>query len=183
MDKAALRRAIRDQKRAMTQAQIEGTSRLLAQKLRAHPAYQQAKSLYGYLSYNQEVRTAPILEAALQDGKRVAVPKVFDGGKTMRFLWLDDLTAVAPGYCAIPEPIADGPEADDPTALVLMPGLAFDKDGRRLGYGGGFYDAFLAAHPGHPTVALCYGFQMVEGLETDPHDMPVDDVLWQEVVG
>ena len=44
-------------------------------------------------------------------------------------------------------------------------------------------DAFLAAHPGHPTVALCYGFQMVEGLETDPHDMPVDDVLWQEVVG
>ena len=88
MDKAALRRAIRDQKRAMTQAQIEETSFLLAQKLRAHPAYQQAKSLYGYLSYNQEVRTAPILEAAHRDGKRVAVPKVFDGGKTMRFLWL-----------------------------------------------------------------------------------------------
>lgn len=183
MDKAALRRRIRDQKRAMTEAQIEKTSLLLAEKLRSHPMYQQARSLYAYLSYNQEVRTGPILQMARADGKRVAVPKVFDGGKTMRFLWLDDLTAVAPGYCRIPEPIADGPEADDDHALVLMPGLAFDKTGRRLGYGGGFYDAFLAAHPGHPTVALCYGFQMVDGLETEAHDIPVDAVLWQEVVG
>lgn len=183
MDKAALRRMIRDQKRAMTEAQIEQTSLLLAQKLRAHPMYQQARSLYAYLSYNQEVRTRPILEMALADGKRVAVPKVFEQGTTMRFLWLDDLNAVAPGYCKIPEPIADGPEADDETALVLMPGLAFDETGKRLGYGGGFYDSFLAAHPGHPTVALCFGFQMMDSLETEAHDIPVDAVLWQEVVG
>lgn len=183
MDKAALRRMIRDQKRAMTEAQIAQTSLLLAQKLRAHPLYRQARSLYAYLSYNQEVRTAPILAMARADGKRVAVPKVFDNGTTMRFLWLDNPAAVAPGYCNIPEPIADGPEADDETALVLMPGLAFDKTGNRLGYGGGFYDGFLASHPGHPTVALCFGFQMVDSLETEAHDIPVDAVLWQEVVG
>lgn len=181
MDKTALRRQIRAQKQAMTPAEIEKTSALLAEKLRAHPVYQQAKSLYGYLSYNQEVRTLPILQAAIADGKRVAVPKVF--GKEMRFLWLDDLSAIAPGYCGIPEPVADAPEADDETALVLLPGLAFDVQGHRVGYGGGFYDQFLAKEPNHPTVALCYGFQMVEGLETDPHDMPVDAVLWQEVVG
>ena len=70
MDKAALRRMIRDKKRAMTEAQIDKTSLLLAQKLRAHPMYQQARSLYAYLSYNQEVRTRPILEMAIADGKR-----------------------------------------------------------------------------------------------------------------
>lgn len=112
-------------------------------------------------------------------GKRVAVPKVY--GDTMKFLWLDDLSAVAPGAYNIPEPIADGPEADDETALVLMPGLAFDPEGHRCGYGGGFYDKFLAAHPTHPTLALCYGFQMFDHLETDDYDIPVDAVISAEV--
>ena len=95
MDKQALRAEIRAKKRAMTPAQIEAASGRLAELLFAHPAYQAAKSLYGYLSYNQEVRTAKILQQAQKDGKRVAVPKVF--GDEMRFLWLDDLSAVAPG--------------------------------------------------------------------------------------
>ena len=112
---------------------------------------------------------------AQQDGKRVAVPKVF--GDEMKFLWLDDLNAVAPGAYNIPEPIADGPEADDETALVLMPGLAFDPEGHRLGYGGGFYDKFLAAEPDHPTLALCYDFQMLPHLDTESYDIPVDRVL------
>ena len=76
----------------------------------------------------------------------------------------------------IPEPVDDGPEADDPAALVLMPGLAFDPQGHRLGYGGGFYDRFLAAEP-HPTIALCYAFQLLPRLETEAHDIPVDAVL------
>ena len=82
------------------------------------------------------------------------------------------------GYCGIPEPIADEPVADDKTALVLMPGLAFDPQGHRMGYGGGFYDKFLEKEPNHPTIALCYGFQMLEHLETEAHDIPVDTVLW-----
>ena len=70
------------------------------------------------------------------------------------------------------------PVADDKTALVLMPGMAFTKDGKRMGYGGGFYDKFLAAEPDHPTVALCYDFQMVEDLPNEDYDIPVDCVLW-----
>jgi len=81
-----------------------------------------------------------------------------------------------PGAYGIPEPVDDGPEADDPAALVLMPGLAFDPQGHRLGYGGGFYDRFLAAEP-HPTIALCYAFQLLPRLETEAHDIPVDAVL------
>ena len=178
MDKKALRAQMREKKRALSARQIERASALLAQQLFAHPAYRAARSIYGYLSYNQEVRTLPILEQAQRDGKRVAVPKVF--GDEMKFLWLDDLTAIAPGAYNIPEPIADEPTADDETALVLMPGIAFDPAGHRCGYGGGFYDKYLAAHSQHPTLALCYGFQMLRHLDTDAHDIPVDFVLSQD---
>ena len=95
----------------------------------------------------------------------------------MRFLWIDGLDKIAPGAYNIPEPIADEPVANDLTALVLMPGLAFDPEGHRLGYGGGFYDRYLAEQPDHPLVALCYGFQMMEHLETEVHDIPVDLVI------
>ncbi len=178
MDKKELRRAISARKKAMSPAEIERCSEELSEKLFALPAYQRAAALYGYLSYNQEVRTMPILQRALADGKRVAVPKVF--GDRMEFIWLEDLSALADGYCHIPEPIADGPIADDPAALVLMPGLAFDRSGNRMGYGGGFYDKYLAAHPGHPTVALCYGFQVVGHLSCEAHDIPVDNLLWSD---
>ena len=154
MDKQALRAEIRAKKRAMTPAQIEAASGRLAELLFAHPAYRAAKSLYGYLSYNQEVF-----------------------GDEMRFLWLDDLSAVAPGAYNIPEPVADTPVADDETALVLMPGLAFDPDGHRCGYGGGFYDKYLAAHRQHVTLALCYDFQMFAHLDVDNYDIPVQYVL------
>ena len=178
MDKAKLRSEVRAKKRALTLEQIEGASRNLLEQFRACPQYQKAKSIYGYLPYNQEVRTVPILAQAQRDGKRVAVPKVY--GDTMRFLWLDDLSAVAPGAFGIPEPAADGPEAEDPEALVLMPGLAFDREGHRCGYGGGFYDKFLASEH-HPTVALCYDFQVYDRLETEEFDIPVDLVLWAPI--
>ena len=181
MDKKALRAEIKAKKLAMTDAQVEQTSAALAQQLFAHPAYQQTKNLFAYISYNQEVRTLPILEQAQKDGKRIAVPKVLND--TMIFLWLDDLTAVEPGYKGIPEPPYDGPEAIDEEALMLMPGLAFDPSGKRCGYGGGFYDRYLQLHPGHPKLALCYDFQMFDRLQTDTHDIPVDYVLWQEVCG
>ena len=96
----------------------------------------------------------------------------------MKFIYLTDLNRVEKGYAGIPEPMDDEPIADDPTALVLMPGLAFDREGHRIGYGGGFYDKFLAEEPNHPTVALCYQFQMLEKLETEEFDVPVDRVLW-----
>ena len=176
MDKKELRRSIRERKRAMTEEEIVSRSEKLAELFYASDAYKNAKTIYGYLPYNQEVRTVPMLEQALRDGKRVAVPKCY--GDEMKFIFMDDLTKVEKGYANIPEPIADEPVADDTTALVLMPGLAFDPQGHRCGYGGGFYDKFLAAEPNHPTLALCYEFQMLPHLETESHDIPVDYVLW-----
>ena len=176
MNKTELRQMIRAKKRAMTLAEIEEKSEALGRLFRESEAYQNARTIYGYLPYNQEVRTVAMLEQAMADGKRVAVPKCY--GDEMRFIFMDDLSLVAPGYANIPEPVADGPIADDETALVLMPGLAFDKEGHRIGYGGGFYDKFLAAEPHHPTLALCYDFQMQDHVETQEFDVPVDTVLW-----
>ena len=176
MDKKALRADIREQKRAMSAQQIESLSAALAEKFYMTEQYKNAKSVYGYLPYNQEVRTVPILERALADGKTVAVPKVIDD--QMIFVVMDDLSKVEKGYAGIPEPVANGPVANDPEALVLMPGLAFDPQGHRIGYGGGFYDRFLEKEPNHPTVALCYSFQVFQKLETQEHDIPVDLVLW-----
>ena len=176
MNKQELRASIRARKRAMTEEEIVTRSEKLAQLFLNSEAYRNAKTIYGYLPYNQEVRTVPMLEQALRDGKRVAVPKCY--GDEMKFLFMEDLSKVEKGYANIPEPIADGPVADDETALVLMPGLAFDPQGHRIGYGGGFYDKFLAAEPGHPTLALCYEFQMLDHLETEEFDIPVDTVLW-----
>lgn len=176
LDKKELRRTIRERKRAMTEEEIVSRSEKLAQLFADSEAYKNAKTIYGYLPYNQEVRTVPMLERAMADGKRVAVPKCY--GDEMKFIYMEDLTQVEKGYAGIPEPISDGPVADDETALVLMPGLAFDTEGHRCGYGGGFYDKFLSAEPGHPTLALCYEFQMLPHLETEAHDIPVDHVLW-----
>lgn len=176
MDKTGLRKQIREQKRQMTPEQIDTASERLAELFFATEYYRNARTIYGYLPYNQEVRTVPILRRALQDGKRVAVPKVY--GDEMRFIYMDDLALVENGYAGIPEPVADEPVAEDTTALVLMPGLAFDRQGHRIGYGGGFYDRFLARETDHPTVALCYGFQMLDRLDTEEFDVPVDCVLW-----
>ena len=176
MNKKEMRAIIRAQKRAMTEEQMQEKSRRLGDLFCRSELYRNAKTIYGYLPYNQEVRTTSMLRRALADGKQVAVPKVY--GDTMRFILLTDMEQVEKGYCGIPEPIADGPVARDETALVLMPGLAFDRQGHRLGYGGGFYDKFLQEEPHHPTLALCYDFQMLPHLDTQAHDVPVDCVLW-----
>ena len=176
MDKKALRREIGAKKRALSAAEIEARSAILADKLYATGQYRQARSLYAYLSFNQEVRTDPIIQRAWADGKRVAVPKVV--GDEMVFIWIDSFDNLAPqGAFNITEPIENGPVASDETALILMPGLAFDPQGHRVGYGGGFYDRYLAAQPHHPTVALCYDFQLYDHLDVDDFDVPVDVVI------
>ena len=176
MDKKALRREIGAKKGALNPEQIENRSAILADKLYKTSQYRDCTSLYAYLSFNQEVRTNPIIQRAWAEGKRVAVPKVV--GDEMVFIWIDSFDNLAPqGAFHIMEPIENGPVAADESALILMPGLAFDPEGHRVGYGGGFYDRYLAAQPCHPTVALCYDFQLYDHLDVEDHDVLVDVVI------
>ncbi len=177
MDKDSLRQEMLGRRREMREEEIAAASDDLARQLFVHPLYRAAKTLYVYLSANQEVRTDEIIRQARQDGKLVAAPKVC--GSELRFIFLDESVRLQAGSFGILEP-AGGQEADDPTALVLLPGLAFDRLGRRLGYGGGYYDRFLARETEHLTLALCYGFQLVDELPAEPHDVRADAVLAAE---
>jgi len=94
MGKDMLRNEIRSCKREMTEAQILSASLRLADMLFETSQYQEARTIYLYLPYNQEVRTIPILQRALQEGKRVAVPKVY--GKEMKFIYINGMEDVAP---------------------------------------------------------------------------------------
>ena len=171
-----MRKVIRQKKKAMTPEEIESRSQALGRLFYASQVYQDARTIYFYLPYNQEVRTVPMILKALEDGKKVAVPKVY--GDEMKFIEIENMDGIEEGYMGIPEPKADGPVAEDRTALILMPGLAFDREGHRIGYGGGFYDKFLSREPDHPTVALCYEFQMLPHVDTEAFDIPVDLVLF-----
>ena len=175
MNKQQLRAAIRTRKQAMSPEEISRRSRHLCAMVRETDAYQQSKTIYGYLPFNQEVDLSFLLLQALAEGKQVALPKCY--GKDMRFILVTGLTQVRHTPFGVPEPAADGPVASDKTGLVIVPGLLFDRRGYRIGYGGGYYDRFLCQEPDHPTIGLCYDFQLTDRLEADAHDVPVDLVF------
>ena len=166
-------RALAKTRRAELDMQAVGCG--MARALFALPCWAAADTVLAFAAMPDEPDTAAILRQALADGKRLLLPRVRSRTE-MDWVEIPSLSLLQPGAYGIPEPVDDGPEADDPAALVLMPGLAFDPQGHRLGYGGGFYDRFLAAEP-HPTIALCYAFQLLPRLETEAHDIPVDAVL------
>ena len=173
--KRELRAAVRQQKKAMTPEDIAFRSKSLCRKVLHTKEYRAAATVYGYLPFNQEVDLLPLLRQAMADGKQVALPKCF--GKEMRFILITDLSRIQPGAIGAPEPLDDSPVASDPSALVIVPGLVFDRQGNRIGYGGGYYDRFLRAEPDHPTIGLCYDFQLMEQLEAEAHDIPVNTVF------
>ena len=173
--KQSLRAQMRQQKKRMPLEEIAEKSNSLCRMVLEHPAYRNAAAVYGYLPFNQEVDLRPLLQQALTDGKQVALPKCY--GREMRFILISDLSQVRPSAFGAPEPIDDAPIARDETALVIVPGVAFDRRGYRIGYGGGYYDRFLNLEPNHPTLAVCYAFQVLPQLEPEQHDIPVQILL------
>ena len=143
-EKRLIRKQIFAVRKQCTDQQIEDWSRRLTKQVLKLPQFLQADRIMAYADYNHEVMTRFIIEEAWKAGKEVAVPKVV--GKDMIFYRLTDFSQLAPGYFGIPEPV--GSEAVDwEDALMIMPGVAFDRENHRVGYGGGFYDRFLEKHP------------------------------------
>ena len=119
--------------------------------------------------------TGELIEAAWKAGKEVAVPKVTE--KEMVFIRLTDFNQLAPGYFSIPEP-ETGEEIFWEEGLMIMPGVAFDKKCRRVGYGGGFYDTLLAGPAaGVPLAGVCFPCQLLDDLPMEAHDRHVDMVI------
>lgn len=143
-------------------------------------AYKNAKVIYTYLAYNNEIVTDTIVEAAWRDGKRVAVPKVQREG-VMEFFEITSFDGVDFGYCKIPEPTGNEPELHEKDVLMILPGLAFDKNNNRLGYGGGFYDRYIEKEERAGTkfykVSLAYDFQILPEIPVEDNDKKVDIII------
>lgn len=167
--KSELRREIRTLRKAHTDVQIHKMSLSVKERLLTLPEYQQARVLYAYMDCKHEVETRDIIRAAWADGKRVAVPKVL--GQEMRFFYITSFEAdLEEGSFGIQEPREEYP-AEEENALLLMPGVAFDLNRHRVGYGGGFYDRFLEKHKGLFTVALAFEFQIKEEVPVEKFDI------------
>lgn len=156
----------------------EWLDRQLFEKTVRHPKFQEADCIYAYASLPYEAGTWEIIKNVLDSGKRLALPRVT--GKEMKFYYISGFDELGEGVFHIREPKAECRSAKEKNSLMLVPGTAFTKDGKRLGKGGGYYDRFLAAEPDHWTLGLAYGFQIVEELLEESYDRRVKEIIWTE---
>lgn len=178
--KKAIRKEIKAKRDALTVHQMQEASKAVNEKLFARPEWQAAGSIFVYVSYNNEVDTYSIIAKALETGKRVFVPKV--DGEEMHFYEIADVDAdLACGAYGIMEPITQGRDISH-EGLMIMPGVAFDENRNRLGYGGGYYDRYLSWPNTHYKIAIAYELQMVESVPTEECDVKPDCIITPERV-
>ena len=176
-EKKEIRKKIFKARKEHTDAWIRENSLRITEALTQLPEYRNAERIMAYADYNHEVMTDFIIEAAWRDGKEVAVPKVV--GQDMVFYKLTDFAQLEKGYFGIPEP-ARGEIVQWEDAMMVMPGVAFDKENHRVGYGGGFYDRFLEKHPQVRRVAVAFEFQMLPEVPTEPTDISPEIIVTEK---
>ena len=168
-EKKEIRKKIFKARKEHTDAWILENSLRITEALTQLPEYRNAERIMAYADYNHEVITRYIIEQAWKDGKEVAVPKVF--GKDMVFYRLTDFSQLESGYFGIPEPKEDGETVSWEEAMMVMPGVAFDKEHHRIGYGGGFYDRYLEKWPKLKTAAVAFSCQLFEAVPFESFDI------------
>lgn len=189
-DKSELRRAAYDARNA--QVNKDRLSELAIGTFLELPEYRQARTAMWYVDCRSEVRTRQALPAALASGKRIVVPYCTvdeHGANKLGLWWLQAMDELVVGKWKILEPPRDrwgDPERYvDPTELdvVMVPGVAFGRDGQRMGNGQGYYDRLLASvRPDCPLIGLAYECQIVDGLIMGPHDVFMDLVVTEQAV-
>lgn len=166
-------------RRRLAFEEVYRLSGLVQARLLVTGFYASARRLALYASFRNEVLTDEIFQDADSNGREVSYPRVVKGaGKRIAFFKVGHLGELATGSYEIKEPGLSEVEASlDGLDLVVVPGVAFDRFGHRLGYGKGYYDMALAGAR-CPVVALAYDFQVVdERLPTEPHDVPVSAIV------
>lgn len=148
----------------------------LIQQLLLHPHWEAAKTIGVTLSQGMELNTQPIIEAAWRDGKQVVVPRTLPN-RQMDFVSYTRETPVQLSKFGVLEPIRELPQvAKAAIDFILVPGVAFKENGYRIGFGGGYYDRYLADYNGK-TLSLVMPTQVSEAWQTDEFDVPVDTLL------
>lgn len=184
MDKRETRRRIFALRDRLDSREIEQKSARIAARLYRLSAYRQARVIMFFLSFRSEVATRAMVEESMARGKRVLVPKAVPETRelipSVMHDWELDL---APGAYGIPEPRPEALRPVDPAQidLLIVPGVAFDRQGNRLGYGGGYYDRFFSLlQVDVLLVALAFELQIIDEVPVSEWDHPVDWIITED---
>ncbi len=179
--KRRLRRRIIGKRDAIPLEERRASSEAICARVIESAEFRSASFAVLFASFGSEVDTTSLMAATLAAGKRLALPRVHPVTRELELREVQSIEKdLAPGLWDIPEPVPAGcPEvALEEIDFVLVPGVAFDRDRRRLGYGGGYYDRILARlSPGVPAIAICFGAQLVPEVPADHHDLRVPVII------
>ena len=184
LEKDEARSCALDARGALSEAERERLAVAVRARALELPELAAAGTVMLFASFRTELDTAPIADGVLRAGKDLCLPRIL-APRHMRAYRVTDLAAdLLPGKWDIPEPRQGLPEvAPETIDLVFVPGSAFDEEGHRCGYGGGFYDNFLPlTRPGTPWVALAFEMQLVPLICCEPHDLPVTAIVTEQRV-
>lgn len=153
----------------------------LANQLFATEIWRQATTIGITYATDVEWDTTLIIERAWQEKKTIAMPKVDPAKKQMFFYRIKSFNDLAIGYAKIKEPIVEQTEmiAKEQIDLLIVPGVVFDEQGYRIGFGGGYYDRFLADFK-QTTVSLVSNLQLMKQIPTEKHDIPVQYIITED---
>ncbi len=154
----------------MAKREIEEKSRLICGKVLKSRQYREASVLYGYYPLGNEVNVLPIVRQALCEGKRVALPRT-GGDCSMEFYQITSLSQVTEGRFHVMEPKESCELVSCAEGVMLVPGVVFDREGGRYGYGKGYYDRYLARYDKICRISVAYEHQLEERLTTQPTDV------------
>ena len=175
--KSELRKQVLQEMKAIPREQKQAIDQALTEGLLQHPFYQETNTIATYLSFPHEFQTQGLIEQALKDGKKVLIPKTYPKGR-MDFVVYHPQQLVKTSFGLL-EPQGDLEVVDaSQIDLIHVPGLAFTREGYRIGYGGGYYDRYLKHFTGH-TLSTVYPCQIRDFIPED-HDIPVQEVLIDE---
>ncbi len=179
-EKSRLRAEVIRRRDAIPLEVRKAKDRMIQERLSGLAEYRNAGTVMLFASFRTEVDTMPIIADALMQGKRVVLPKVDSAKKELRLYNIRSVDELTPGYMGIPEPgVVEGREVTpEELELIVMPGVAFDERGGRLGYGGGYYDRLIAGlRRRPPLVAVAYEEQIIREVPVADHDIRVDRIV------
>lgn len=182
MPKSVLRtRMLATRKHLPTEEQLRA-GHIIQSALVALPEYLAARSVALYAAFRGEVPTSGLIRQSLSAGKEVLLPAVI--GHDLVFRVITDESELVPGRYGILEPNDNCPQQEpDSIDLFVIPGVAFDLNGHRVGYGRGYYDRTLHRYEsGGKLIGVCYDFQLVEVIAGEPHDVIMDRVITERRV-
>jgi 5-formyltetrahydrofolate cyclo-ligase len=146
--------------------------------------YKKANTIFAFVSFKSETDTHKIIRYAIQDKKTIYVPRIKSKQKGIEIFKIDSFDQLEKGYFGILEPIESCLAVDSKDIdLILMPGVAFDRQGGRLGYGAGFYDRFLSNMSNIvDKIAVAYHFQVLDNIPMDEHDVRINGIVTEEEI-